>query len=103
MKLRLKYPRIIDGKHLRPGIHEVSDHLENHWFVKGLLKNGDAVLLEVPKQPVIQEAKVEEHKAEESVRSEEAQMSDKAEISPEEQLEMPEKKKEHHHKRHGKR
>lgn len=103
MKLKLKYPRIISGKHLRPGIHDVSDGLSGHWYVKALIKNGDAVLIDRPKLPMVQEEKAEEPKVEESDKSEEAPSVDKVEDAPEEQVEIPEKKKDYPNKRHGKR
>ena len=51
MKVHFKYPRTIDGTHFAgKKTHEVSDHLVDHWFLKALVKSGDAEITEEPKK-----------------------------------------------------
>lgn len=48
MKIQLKHPRSIDGKLFAPGVHDMPDALADHWFLKALMKDGDAVLIGAP-------------------------------------------------------
>jgi hypothetical protein len=49
MKISVKHPRSVDGKHYGKGLHEVPDSLQSHWFVQALLKTKDFEILDEPK------------------------------------------------------
>jgi hypothetical protein len=49
MQIEVKYPRIVAGKLLAKGFHKIDDKHADHWFVKGLIKCGDIVVLDQPK------------------------------------------------------
>lgn len=40
----------LDGVHFSKGTFEVSDEKCDHWFLQGLIKSGDVVILEGPKK-----------------------------------------------------
>lgn len=48
MLVELKYPRRIEGVSYAPGIHEVSEELRGHWYLKALVINGDAFIRSEP-------------------------------------------------------
>jgi hypothetical protein len=40
MKLKFNHPIVLDGIHYHPGIHEVPDKFEGHWFIEQAKKVG---------------------------------------------------------------
>jgi hypothetical protein len=49
MRILVKFPRFINGKLYSVGQHSLPDGLADHWFVRGLAKDGDIKFLEEPK------------------------------------------------------
>ena len=51
MKLTLKIPINLDGVlHLRPGVHEIDDKYQDHWFLNALKKDKNAEFSDTVKQ-----------------------------------------------------
>lgn len=74
MKVHVKKQIRLDGKVLDKGLHEISDHYSDHWFVKGLAKEGRLdVVGEVIPPPVLEpKAEVDEVVEEVEAEKEEA-------------------------------
>lgn len=52
MQVQLKGPKKLAGKLYKKGVHELPDALLDDWFLKALLKDGDAVLVEKAITPI---------------------------------------------------
>ena len=52
MKVKFKRPVSIDGKDYSIGNHELMEELLAHWFLKGLVMDGHAEMVDLPKEPV---------------------------------------------------
>jgi len=53
MKVKFKRPIRIDGVSYQPGVSQVDDSLEKHWFFQSVLKDGHAEISEPPMVPEI--------------------------------------------------
>lgn len=62
MRVQFKFPRSIDGTEFTKGIHSIPDEKEGHWFLQGLIKCGDAVIVEAPANSKTKKA--EQHEGE---------------------------------------
>lgn len=59
MKVHFKFGgRTVNGVHYPKGIHEIPSELKNHWFLKGLVDSGDAVIVQEKAEPVSMEPKI---------------------------------------------
>jgi hypothetical protein len=48
MKLKLAFPRLINGKMYASETFELPDEMKNHWYIQALVKSQEAVILEEP-------------------------------------------------------
>lgn len=46
MKVKFQFPRCVGGKDYSKGVHDIEDNHKDHWFFKGLVANGDVVIVE---------------------------------------------------------
>lgn len=54
MKIQFFNPRAIDGQVYSKGIHEVPDEKADHWYLLALFANGEAGMIEPPKNKAAQ-------------------------------------------------
>jgi hypothetical protein len=43
-KIELKRPVCLGGQELKKGVHEVGDAILNHWMIRDMISDGDAVV-----------------------------------------------------------